>query len=90
MSNHDWIRLKTRLPNVHAKSWSNTLKVKVAKCTCQIMVEYAERQGCQMYMSNLGWIRLKTRLLNVHVKSWLNTLKDKVTKYTCQIMVEYA
>ena len=40
MWNHGWIRLKTRLPNVHAKSWLNTLKVKVAKCTCQIMVEY--------------------------------------------------
>ena len=33
--------LKTRLLNVHVKSWLNTLKDKVAKCTCQIMVEYA-------------------------------------------------
>ena len=40
MSNHGWIRLKTRLLNVHVKSWLNTLKDKVAKCTCQIMVEY--------------------------------------------------
>ena len=74
MSNHGWIRLKTRLRNVYVKSWLNTLKDKVAKCTCQIMVG----------------IRLKTRLLNDNVKSWLNTLKDKVTKYTCQIIVEYA
>ena len=41
MSNHGRIRLKTRLPNVHVKSWLNTLKDKVTKCTCQIMVEYA-------------------------------------------------
>ena len=74
MSNHGCIRLKTMLLNVHVKSWLNTLKDKVAKCTCQIMVEYA----------------CKKRLLNVHVKSWLNTLKDKVAKCTCQIMVEYA
>ena len=26
--------------------WLNTLKVKDSKCTCQIMVEYAKRQGC--------------------------------------------
>ena len=32
-------KLKTRLLN--QKSWLNTLKDKVAKCTCQIMVEYA-------------------------------------------------
>ena len=90
MSNHGWIRLKTRLLNVHVKSWLNTLKDKVAKCTYQIMVESAQRLGCEMYISNHGWIRLKTRLLNVHVKSWLNTHKDKVAKCTCQIMVEYA
>ena len=41
MSNHGCIRLKTRLLNVNVKSWLNTLKDKVAKCTCQIMVEYA-------------------------------------------------
>ena len=57
MSNHGRIRLKTRLLNVHVKSWLNTLKErllnvhvkswlntlkdKVAKYTCQIMVEYA-------------------------------------------------
>ena len=29
--------LKTRLLNVHVKSWLNTLKDKVAKCTCQII-----------------------------------------------------
>ena len=90
MPNHGWIRLKSRLPNVHIKSWLNTLKDKVAKYTCQIMVEYAYRQGYKMSMSNHGWIRLKTRLLNVHVKSWLNTLKDKVAKCTCQIMVGYS
>ena len=45
MSNHGWIRLKKvtkcqcQITNV--KSWLNTLKYKVAKCTCQIMVEYA-------------------------------------------------
>ena len=27
--------------NRYVKSWLNTLKDKVAKCTCQIMVEYA-------------------------------------------------
>ena len=41
MPNHGGIRLKTRLPNIHGKSWLNTLKDKVVKCTCQIMVEYA-------------------------------------------------
>ena len=41
MSNHGWIRLKTRLLNVHVKSWLNALKDKVAKCTCQIMVGYS-------------------------------------------------
>ena len=30
------------LLNVHVKSWLNTLKDKVAKCTCQIMVEVAK------------------------------------------------
>ena len=44
MSNHGWIRLKARLLNVHVKSWLNTLKDKVAKCTCQIMVEYAKEK----------------------------------------------
>ena len=46
MSNHGWVRLKKRLLNVHVKSCLNMLRDKVAKCTCQIMVEYAERQGC--------------------------------------------
>ena len=41
MSNHGSIRLKTRLLNVHVKSWLNALKDKVTKCQCQIMVEYA-------------------------------------------------
>ena len=51
MSNHVGIRLKTRLLNDNVKSWLNTLvtkytwlntlKDKVAKCTCQIMVECA-------------------------------------------------
>ena len=46
MSNHGLIPLKTRWLNVHVKSWLNTDKDKVAKGTCQIMVEYAYRQGC--------------------------------------------
>ena len=41
MSNHVGIRLKTRLLNDNVKSWLNTLKDKVAKYTCQIIVEYA-------------------------------------------------
>ena len=46
MSNHGCIRLKARLLIVHVKSRLNTLKDKVVKCTRQIMVEYAQRQGC--------------------------------------------
>ena len=35
------VESKDKVANVHVKSWLNTLKDKVAKCTCQIMVEYA-------------------------------------------------
>ena len=37
------------LLNVHVKSWLNTLKDKVAKCTCQIMVEYAKDKVTAKY-----------------------------------------
>ena len=41
MSNNGRIGLRTRLLNVHVKSWLKTLKDKVTKCQGQIMVEYA-------------------------------------------------